>query len=49
MLCLLTTGKYWNTVRTVVYAAGVGGKNAAMDRRDVHEVDRAMPMVGKRE
>jgi hypothetical protein len=49
MLCLLTTGKYWKTVRTVVYAAGVGGKNSAMDGRDVHEVDRAVPMVRKRE
>lgn len=47
MLCLLTTGKYWKTVRTVVYAAGVRGKNSAMDGRDVHEVDRAVPMVGK--
>jgi hypothetical protein len=45
VLCLLTTGKYWKIVRTVVYAAGVGGKNSAMDGRDAHEVDRAVPMV----
>jgi uncharacterized protein GlcG (DUF336 family) len=44
-LCLLTTGKYWKMVRTVVYAVGVGGKKSAMDGRDAHEVDRAVPMV----
>lgn len=36
-------------MRTVVYATGVGGKNSAMDGKDVHEVDKVVPIVRSKE